>query len=84
MGLWKSRIYTCKNNKCKKSVEVKPKDDLVCDVCNTPLVGDTTGRSAYLTFNGHITRRTDIEFNTASHDETIKDFRKQKWTTKQQ
>ena len=77
MAHWRCRIYTCKNKKCKKSVEVTPEDDLVCDSCETPLVGSIERKSPYLGFNP-MARTTKMEFSDQTHKQTMKEFRTQR------
>ena len=75
MGIWKTRIYTCKNKDCKKSVEVTPKDVLSCDSCGTPLVGSRKPQAFRIGVNP-MARTTKMEFSTQSHEKTIRGFRK--------
>ena len=75
MGLWKTRIYTCKNKDCKKSVEVTPEDVLSCDVCGTPLVEGRKSPAFRIGVNP-MTRTTKMEFSSQTYDDSYKDFRK--------
>jgi DNA-directed RNA polymerase subunit RPC12/RpoP len=73
MGMWRSRIYTCKH--CNKSVEIFPKDEYICKDCNKSLLSNSPKRGLYIGMNP-MARQTKMEFSTQSINESIKDFRK--------
>jgi len=72
MPHWKSRIYTCK--KCKKSVEIFPKDEYICDGCKEPLLSNTVRPYYYIGMNP-MARTTKMEFSEQTHEQTINEFR---------
>lgn len=71
MAIWRSRIYTCKH--CKKSVEIFPKDEYICDKCNEPLLSNLAHNGFYIGTNP-MARQTKMEFSEQSHEATMKDF----------
>ena len=73
MGYWKSRIYTCK--KCKKSVEIFPKDEYICNACNEPLLSNQRFPYYYIGMNP-MARTTKMEFSEQTHEQTMKQFGK--------
>lgn len=73
MGMWKSRIYTCKT--CEKSVEIFPKDEYICKDCNNSLLSNQVRPGIYIGKNP-MARTTKMEFTTQSHSETMKGFKK--------
>ena len=73
MGMWRSRIYTCKS--CKKSVEIFPKEEYICKYCDTPLLSNQPRRGLYINTNP-MARTTKMEFSTQTHQQTMKDFGK--------
>ena len=75
MGLWKTRIYTCKNKDCKKSVEVTPEDVLSCDSCGTSLTNRYV-KPAFRIGVNPMARTTKMEFRSQTYDESYKDFRR--------
>ena len=75
MGLWKTRIYTCKNQDCRIRVEVTPEDVLICNVCGTPLISGNGSKPFYIGLNP-MARTTKMEFSSQTYNESYKDFRK--------
>ena len=73
MGQWKSRIYTCK--KCKKSVEIFPKDEYICNACNEPLLSNQRSAQYNIGVNP-MARTTKMEFSEQTHEQAINQFRK--------
>lgn len=73
MGMWRSRIYTCKS--CKKSVEIFPKEEYICKYCDAPLLSNQPKRSMYINTNP-MARTTKMEFSTQTMSESINEFRK--------
>jgi len=73
MGMWRSRIYTCKS--CKKSVEIFPKEEYICKYCDAPLLSNQPKRSMYIGTNP-MARTTKMEFSTQTMSDSINEFRK--------
>ena len=73
MGMWRSRIYTCKS--CKKSVEIFPKEEYICKYCDAPLLSNQPKRSMYISTNP-MARTTKMEFSTQTMSDSINEFRK--------
>ncbi len=73
MGMWKSRIYTCKH--CNKSVEIFPKDEYICNDCNKSLLSNQPRREFYIGMNP-MARQTKMEWTTQDHEQTMKEFSK--------
>lgn len=73
MGMWRSRIYTCKS--CKKSVEIFPKEEYICKYCDAPLLSNQPKRSMYINTNP-MARTTKMEFSTQTMSDSINEFRK--------
>ena len=73
MGMWRSRIYTCKH--CKKSVEIFPKEEYICKDCNQSLISNSPRRAFGINMNP-MARTNKMEFTTQSHEQTMKEMRK--------